>query len=68
MNLGIIPIVMSVAICIACGVAAVLGGVLLVDRHTRPLGRKTIGYARIALVFAYQKESAATARKSTASE
>jgi hypothetical protein len=50
MNLGLIPLIMSVAIAIVCGLAAALGGLLLIGRESRPLGWQIIRCAGLSLV------------------
>jgi hypothetical protein len=50
MGLGLIPMIMSVAIAIVCGIAALVGGLLLLDEGTRPLGRRILRCSAMALV------------------
>lgn len=50
MNVGIIPVIMSVAVSIVCGVAALLGGLLLIDVNSRRVGRQVLRCSGIALV------------------
>ena len=38
MGLGLVPIIMSVAVIIFCSVIAVVGGLLLISKESRPTG------------------------------
>ena len=49
MNLGIIPIIMSVAICSVCGVAAILGCLLLIGEKSRPVGYQILQCSVLSL-------------------
>lgn len=50
MNVGIIPIIMSAAVCIVCGVAALVGGLLLIDVNSRPVGWQVLRCSGVSLV------------------
>jgi hypothetical protein len=50
MNLGIIPVIMSVAIALVCGIAALIGAALLLDEQSRPLGRRILRSSGMALL------------------
>jgi sterol desaturase/sphingolipid hydroxylase (fatty acid hydroxylase superfamily) len=50
MNLGIIPVIMSVAIAVVCGIAALIGGALLLGEESRPLGRRILRSSGMALL------------------
>lgn len=50
MNLGIIPVIMSVAITLVCGVAAAIGGMLMLGAESRSLGRRIVRCSAMALL------------------
>jgi hypothetical protein len=50
MNLGLIPIIMTCAVAIICGAGAVIGGLLLIAKESRPMGWQILRCAGISLV------------------